>query len=845
MFRFTRNRSVPILFSLCLFAVTCMLAGRTSADPCGMVPPVQVNADTPIKRVGAQKTYLFYRDGIESFVVRPGFSGKADNFGMLIPFPNVPSIRKVPNNIFPQLAAAVDPPEIRVQLRQFRALAATSDSAQENVSRGKKKELKYNQVRVRKKQAVGMYQTVVLEAGSAEALKNWMDEHDYRYPNKMDTAARDYVDAGWCFVAVKARVGSKPKANPKPGMRDADPDLPSGATFDGNVQAMGFRFRSDRLVAPMRLSAYNEGKLHNITYVLTDEPTRIRHIPKKFVRRQLAGEELYDHVTTPLPVRVIGGEWSDLSDQRKAQIRKRRDPDPKNGRAKELFAADLLAAIKDRLVHGYETRKKALLDIEEALDLRGSEIDDLNRSYLADQNRDARKKALKKLRDMTLTVVDGEFPRKILKRENLTFTSYDMPDRKNRPTVYNARQKGPADASDRGTLYEAAQPGSGDDGSPSGQGVSGGSLVVILLSTAVSLLFGFFLWIVTRDRRIETERGSVSRTGLVVTLTAAIVLTTALGAAAQFDASSEIEKLTDRDRAPAAIKRLVENRNASLPLLIQELRTGEDVQKRGWAIVALSRIGGKLATHHLKRVMNDTEEHKLVRTLAAAARVRMSGSLRELDRKLDWVRRFPALVRPIQKKMASLGGKEYRLHVKLIELVQGDQSLRQKLSDVITKFGADALMEVVTRADQTQVRRTAASYLGSLVQQGKRDDVVAAVQEAYRFRPDADEVPWVGGPLFLPRLKWTTEEARSIGRELLAWKVRANERGDGNVENQIHNNLRSIRFRRAVGLRSVPNRHNTVPWLVKWYEHVSKEDVRELLKQQGLLDQDPYNQFSE
>ena len=91
-----------------------MLAGTALADPCGMVPPIYRGPGPAITRIGLQQTYVFYKDGIETFVIRPGFKGKVDNFGMLIPFPTPPAIRKVPDNIFAQVAAAVDPPEVVV-----------------------------------------------------------------------------------------------------------------------------------------------------------------------------------------------------------------------------------------------------------------------------------------------------------------------------------------------------------------------------------------------------------------------------------------------------------------------------------------------------------------------------------------------------------------------------------------------------------------------------------------------------------------------------------------------------------------------------------------------------------
>ena len=128
-----------------------------------------------------------------------------------------------------------------------------------------------------------MYEIAVLEAGSAAALKKWMDKHGYRYPDGMDKVCEEYVDEGWCFVAVKTKVGQKDGADPKPAQRDADTKLPDGSIFDGHVQAMGFRFKTDELVVPMRLSAFNAGELRNIVYLLTDKPQKIRSIPEEYV----------------------------------------------------------------------------------------------------------------------------------------------------------------------------------------------------------------------------------------------------------------------------------------------------------------------------------------------------------------------------------------------------------------------------------------------------------------------------------------------------------------------------------------------------------------------------------
>ncbi|MGE0434906.1 MAG: hypothetical protein AB7S36_21805, partial [Planctomycetota bacterium] len=87
--RSPRGRHTIVVWLLLLAG----LATPAFADPCGMVPPIYTGDGPAITRVGAQKTYVFFREGVETFVIRPGFSGKVEDFGMLIPFPSVPAMR--------------------------------------------------------------------------------------------------------------------------------------------------------------------------------------------------------------------------------------------------------------------------------------------------------------------------------------------------------------------------------------------------------------------------------------------------------------------------------------------------------------------------------------------------------------------------------------------------------------------------------------------------------------------------------------------------------------------------------------------------------------------------------
>jgi hypothetical protein len=424
----------------------CLSIAR--ADPCGMVPPIYVNDNTTLVRVGDQQTYVFYKDGIETFVIRPGFSGKVEDFGMLISFPTPPALRKVSEDIFPQIAAAVDPPEVVIDLRWNHRLglmngAWGSGKASQSLTTYSLKP-HADEVRVLREEAVGMYQAVVLEAGSAAALKRWMDDNGYKYPTGMDAVCNEYIQLGWCFVAEKAKVGGKANVDPKPRMKGVDTKLPSGSAFDGHVQAMAFRFKTDKLVLPMRLSAYNEGELHNIVYLLTDGPRKIRSIPEEYVVRQLNGADLFRNVTQPLPLRIIGGTEAEIQDWQRQSLPQQRDPVPHNGFAKELFASDLLAVKNGLLSHPFEEDEKMLLRIGENFGLRGPEIDKLNLAALDKEREAAVKGALADIKKMTLTVIDGDFPREVVGAQNLIFGEYRMPPRRNSAEFYDSKDKKPA-----------------------------------------------------------------------------------------------------------------------------------------------------------------------------------------------------------------------------------------------------------------------------------------------------------------------------------------------------------------------------------------------------------------
>jgi hypothetical protein len=404
-----------------------------------MVPPIYSGPGIPITRVGPQRTYVFFKDGVETYVIRPGFSGDVDDFGMLIPFPTPPALRKVPDEEFAQIAAAVDPPEVVVDLSP-RPEMMMEDRVYAPAAAAGERALAFNEVQVLHQEAVGMYEVTVLAAGSAQALQRWMDDHGYRYPQGMDEVVNDYVKQGWVWVAERTRVGDKPQTDPRPGMRSVNPRLPAGATFDGYVQAMGFRFKVARPVVPMRLSPFNAGEKRQIVYYLTDRPVRIEGVPEDRVRRQVPGRKLMRNLTDLLPLRVLGGT---LPNDQIAGYREQRNPAPHNGEAKDLFASDLLAVRTGQLSLAVEEKEKELLNIGEALGLRGPEIDTLHEAEVASERDKSAQQALEALQGLTMTVIDGDFPEGYMKDHDLTIAPFDMPTHSNTSVAYDCKLDGP------------------------------------------------------------------------------------------------------------------------------------------------------------------------------------------------------------------------------------------------------------------------------------------------------------------------------------------------------------------------------------------------------------------
>jgi len=832
------------LICLAAWLLAAAAAPRVHADPCGMVPPIYLADDEPIKRIGVQKTYVFYKNGLEAMVLRPGFSGHVDEFGMLIPFPSPPAIRKLPDNVFDQIAAAIDPPEVVVDLTPPQqggffggGFGGGGGGFGGGGLGGLGFQLAKDEVNVIREEAVGMYEVAVLAAGSSAALKRWMDDHKYTYPSGMDVVCPEYIEIGWCFVAVKTKVKQQAASQPQPGQRKIDNDLPDGATFDGYVQAMGFRFRSRRLVVPMRLSVHNPGSLRNVVYLLSDTPSKIRNIPEKFVVRQISGFKLYDQLTRPLPLRIIGGKLADIPRVTARGLKQRRNPQPHNGVAADLFAADLLAAKTQRLASDIEDLEGDLQQIGEALDLRGGKIDEEVRRLLQRRRDRIARVVLRGLDNMTLTVIDGEFPREVLARENLTFARYQMPLKRSSPEFYDAKEMAPA-AKKPGILILGALEHDGSDktqvaATPAGGGRSPQVRGPHAGWLALTIGLGMLALIAVGGRSHRSRLAAV----LLLAL-GGLVTATVGGAERSANLPVLVERLGNANLAEQTAEQITVLGEPAVPAMIASARSQNLIQ-RGWAIVCLGRIGGDKAMSELKRLTASAEQSRLVRTWAAAAMVKAARSGDELNELAKLVDEFPAISRPLeiafQQRLRDPAG--IASAAGLLTILDNNPELEPRFGKLVLSLGAEPLVHSLLHSDSISIRRKAAAYLATLGNSSPtRRQVAEAVVDGFAFDAEADAVPWDGGPLFLPGLNWPASDARLLVGHLIRWHLWASLHKQPAAQKQIDTNLNSVTLSRLASYRRPSSSQpSSAEWLKAWKAVVGVAEIEQILNEQRAL----------
>ncbi|UJR86064.1 DUF2330 domain-containing protein [Sandaracinus amylolyticus] len=222
-----------------VLAASLLAPGRASA--CGGF----FCQNVPMDQAGENILFSIEGDGTLTTHVQILYSGDADAFAWILPLPSIPELDVGSDELFRQLgqrtATRFDltgrtegtcrPPPERcgwddTDEGPWPAPGAVADAGASAADAG-------GSVTVHFRGAVGPYDAVILQSGSADELFAWLDENDYRIPEMSRPLVADYVAARHVFVALKL--------------------LSSASTRE--IQPIVLRYREGQPCVPIRLTA--------------------------------------------------------------------------------------------------------------------------------------------------------------------------------------------------------------------------------------------------------------------------------------------------------------------------------------------------------------------------------------------------------------------------------------------------------------------------------------------------------------------------------------------------------------------------------------------------------------
>lgn len=226
-----------------------------------------------------QKAIIVYDAGREDLILQVKYEGPTDEFGWLVPVPNLPEVKLGSMKCFYELSQYTqrlwDRPFFGGgQHHGFTMGLMAADS------------LEYTEppVRVIKIKTVGAYKIAVLSTKDATALEHWLDVNKFYFPAEKKDVIDFYVKQQFYFVAVKIDT-SKSSGFKLLAPRQAGNEL--GGNYQaylelasGELNPLQISFASDRCMFPLKISSVNGKPSEVQVYVLSPEPLLEREMLK-------------------------------------------------------------------------------------------------------------------------------------------------------------------------------------------------------------------------------------------------------------------------------------------------------------------------------------------------------------------------------------------------------------------------------------------------------------------------------------------------------------------------------------------------------------------------------------
>lgn len=265
-----------ILIMISVFLSSLLIPNGVQAD--GMILPPDYY---PVYET-SQKALIVYKDNKEDLVISISFSGKATDFGWVVPFPNKPEISKVDSSIFRKLSTATEPKQNLLEKLRGEDYSYSMYGVME-LAAPAKDAAGETTVEVIEEESIGIFDYAILKAEDPEDLKEWMeensynlptgseDEDDYYYPYESSDVLtqteawsealpifQDYIDDDWFFVTVKV-------SNKFQESTGVETQLEEGA-----VDPLRFSFDTTDMIYPMKLTSLSRRSVDVLLYIIDD-----------------------------------------------------------------------------------------------------------------------------------------------------------------------------------------------------------------------------------------------------------------------------------------------------------------------------------------------------------------------------------------------------------------------------------------------------------------------------------------------------------------------------------------------------------------------------------------------
>ena len=185
--------------------------------------------------VNADQTVIILWDPAtktEHFIRQASFKSEGDDFGFLVPTPTQPELNESGDHQTFEFLRKLTEPEVQKVKAPSGGPGCTCAMAAPKAAAGR---ANLPEVRVLEEKTVAGFNAVVLEADSADALVNWLKEHEYAYSPEVQAWVKPYVDAGWKITALKVAKAKDEQAEQTV-----------------NAAALRMTFKTDRPLFPYR-----------------------------------------------------------------------------------------------------------------------------------------------------------------------------------------------------------------------------------------------------------------------------------------------------------------------------------------------------------------------------------------------------------------------------------------------------------------------------------------------------------------------------------------------------------------------------------------------------------------